>query len=134
MQFGFAAFPRPRRWRVRESPSSSTGNRQRGGTACRRARQFLVVGGLAVGSLVSRLFLARRREMKPGASALRGVLFSLLALGQLLFVFVFAYRFYIVSQSDWATLDSRWIFPPIALISFSVFAFEAWKAVVPKKP
>jgi len=63
----------------------------------------------------------------------RGVVFSLLALGQLLFAFVFAYRFYIVSQTGWATLDSRWFFPLIAIVSLGAFAQEAWRSFVPGK-
>ena len=70
---------------------------------------------------------------RPRPRILRGALFTLLALGQLIFSFVFAYRFYIVSQGEWATLDSRWIFPIVALVSLWVFALEAWRSFAPGK-
>ena len=63
----------------------------------------------------------------------RGVVFSFLSLGQMGFAFVFAYRFYILSQTRLATIDSRWIFPVIAIVSCAAFALEAWGAFVPKQ-
>jgi hypothetical protein len=68
---------------------------------------------------------------KPGIFS--GVVFGLLALGQLGFAYLFVRSFYIVSRMDWATLDSRWIFPWIALASFLVFTFKAWRSFVPKR-
>jgi hypothetical protein len=76
-----------------------------------------------------------RVEIEGGARPriFRGVVFGCLAVGQLCFAFVFAYRFYIVSQSGWATIDSRWIFPVIALASCVAFAREAWRSFAAKK-
>jgi hypothetical protein len=71
------------------------------------------------------------REVRP--RILRGVVFSLLAIGQLVFALVFAYRFYIISQSERMSLDSRWILPPIAVVSLLAFAHEAWRAFRPKR-
>ena len=74
--------------------------------------------------------------VEPGSGAqpclLRGIVFSLLAIGQLVFALVFAYRFYIISQSERMSLDSRWILPPIAAASLLAFAIEAWRAFRPK--
>ena len=71
-------------------------------------------------------------ERRTQSCIWRAIAFSLLALGQLIFALVFTYRFYIVSQNEALTLDSGWIFPPIAIVSCVVFALEAWRAVRPK--
>ena len=64
---------------------------------------------------------------------LRGVICAFLALGQVVFVFVFAYRFYIISNSALWTIDSRWVFPVVALVSCLAFAFEAWTSIARTK-
>jgi tellurite resistance protein TehA-like permease len=65
-----------------------------------------------------------------GRRVFRGVVYALLALGQLVFVFVFIFRFYIISQSERMTIDSRWFVPLIALASLLAFAVEVWKSFV----
>ncbi len=67
------------------------------------------------------------------AGILKACFCALLACGQLIFAVIFTWRLYIISQTDWYTLDSRWFFPVIALASFWVLAKQAVKGFVAER-
>ena len=70
-------------------------------------------------------------EVRGRRRIFTGLFFSFLALGQLVFACFFAFYVRIVSQTEWWTIEWRWILPWIALASFFVFAVKAWKAFAP---
>lgn len=60
-----------------------------------------------------------------------GLLFVALALAQAWFAYVFTAMVTVVSQTEWYTINSRWVYPWIALASCVVFARNAWRCFKP---
>ncbi len=58
-----------------------------------------------------------------------GLSFLALALAQAWFAYIFTSVVTVVSQTDWYTINSRWVYPWVALVSCVIFARNAWRCL-----
>jgi hypothetical protein len=80
------------------------------------------------------MHLGEHVASRPRASRIfRGVVFSILAFGQACFLYVFGFHVSITLQTGWLTIDSRWIFPWLALVSCLAFVRDAWRSFRPER-
>jgi hypothetical protein len=69
---------------------------------------------------------------RPGVAL--GLVFVALALAQAWFAYIFMTIATVVSQTPWYTINSRWVYPSVALASSIVFARWAWRCFRPGRP
>ncbi len=58
-----------------------------------------------------------------------GISFLVLALAQAWFAYIFTTIVTVISQTDWYTINSRWVYPWVALVSCVIFARNAWRCL-----
>lgn len=71
------------------------------------------------------------RAARPRIAA--GLVFVALALAQAWFAFIFTTIVTVVSQTEWYTVNSRWVYPWVALGSCLIFARSAWRCFRPSE-